>query len=1076
MNMYLERSHEILTNIMQTTGIMNKKQNYRKIYKLIAITAILNLFILTTQAQDSLVVKGIVVDGADKPVENVSVGVEGSYDLPVVTDSNGQFILKTGSGDVWLNIAPSSDFKSKRIFLNNQTQLKVFLTDEDLDAGDDIIYALNQNRLRRNLATSFTELNVEDINEAPVMTVDQYLQGRIPGMHVINHSGQPGSAAVTYLRGVHSINGSNEPLYVVDGVPVIEKGIFGTIISGYEYNPLLGINTLDISQATVFKDPALAAAYGSKASNGLVVIETLDPSATETSIDLDLRRGYSLAPSNFIPQLDANQHKTLINEVLFSSGLEEEKIRVDYPQLFYQPTDEQFINYNHNTNWQELIFSDAAFTNFNIKVKGGDEIARYGLSFGYFDADGILKNTSYKGYNIRFRGLLNIFTWLKMNSGVSLNYSNSFLKESGKVPQASPIIASLAKSPLLNPYQYDPDGNELSLLAEVDELGVSNPLAIIDNSEASNNNFTSALAMGFDATINKDLHLNSNFGVNYSILREQAFLPNLGMELYYNDEAINVAEVSNNSLIAFFNNTALNYKKDFGLHKVVSSTGFNLQTNAFQYDWALTKNSPENDQYRRLQDGTPNLRDIGGQNRTWNWLSLYESLSYSYKDKYLALGSVSLDASSRVGDNALNTQKIGGVPFGLFYSAGVAWRLSNEAFLINRSNLEELKIRLTYGRTGNDDIGEANATNYYEAINYRETVGLIPATAYNDKLTYETVSQLNAGVDLALWGNRFRTSVDAYLSQTDNMLIYTPLAAYFGYKFRPENGGTMSNKGIDFSLFYRIIDARNFKWDIQASYSYVNNKITEIKGDKLITEIGEAEIINMPGEKANSFYGYEFLGVYATTADAEAMGLVNNKLIPYKAGDAIYADISGPDGVPDSIINDFDKKVLGSALPDQWGGISNTISFKRWSLSALVQFTSGNEIYNYIRYKNESMTGLENQSTRTLNRWQYEGQKTMVPRADYEDQIGNAAFSSRWIEDGSYLRLKSLSLSYTIPKEFLTFKNAKVYISATNLFTLTKYLGYDPEFSYSTANITQGIDYGITPQARQFIFGFKLGL
>jgi hypothetical protein len=232
----------------------------------------------------------------------------------------------------------------------------------------------------------------------------------------------------------------------------------------------------------------------------------------------------------------------------------------------------------------------------------------------------------------------------------------------------------------------------------------------------------------------------------------------------------------------------------------------------------------------------------------------------------------------------------------------------------------------------------------------------------------------------------------------------------------------------------------------------------------------------MPGEPANSFYGYIYEGVYSTAADAQNSGLVNDRYLKYEAGDAIYKDISGPNNQPDGVINGYDKTVIGSSMPENYGGISNTFTYKRWALNAFIQFISGNEAFNYLRYTNESMIGLGNQSTKVLDRWEYDGQQTEIPRALYGDDIGNADFSTRWIEDGSYLRLKNISLSYTIPGEFLAFKNAQFYISGTNMLTVSKYLGYDPEFAFSSAHITQGIDYGLTPQARQFVIGIKLGL
>lgn len=1074
---FRKRNTEKNERQMQTSIIMNNQCLIANLKKIAIVTAMVIFGVSSAFAQDTTRVNGTIVNGMNEPVSNVSVGVEGSFELPVITNEAGEFSVKVISGAEWLNIAPSADYKKKRVFLNNRTELKIFLSANDIQAGDDVFNILSQEFLKRDMVASFSTIKTEKIKHTPVLSIDQFFQGQVPGMHVTNRSGDPGSGAVTFMRGVNSINASNQPLYIVDGIPIMSKGVFGSNLDGFEYNPLLGINTLDISKTTVVKDPTVTAAYGSKASNGIIFIETLDPSATQTVVELDLRTGYSLAPTNLIPQLNAGQHKTLVSEILFSSEEKEEEIVLAYPNLFLTPDEDRYIDYQHNTNWQDLIFSNAAFTNINVKVKGGDEIARYGLSFGYINSNGIVNSTGYDGYNLRFVSLLNIFTWLKMNASVSLSYNNSQLKESAKVSQTNPILTSLAKSPMLNPYQYDEEGRELTALSEVDELGVSNPQAVIDNYEAKNNNFNFISTLGFEADIKDNIVLHSNFGITYNVLKEQLFMPNRGMELYYNDEAINVSKATNNSLSAIYNNTYLKYHKAFGSNHVLSSnTGINILTNKFELDWGLTKNSHQNDEYRMLQDGANNLREIGGANRTWNWASFYETVNYTYRDKYLASATVSLDGSSRVGDNAANTTKIGGTPFGLFYSAGAAWRLSSESFLKDKSYLEELKLRLTYGRSGNDDIGEANATNWYQSVKFRETSGLIPAVILNDELTYETVSQLNAGIDLSVWGNRFTTSIDVFQSNTDNMLIYSPIESYFGFDFRPENGGKMQNKGIDLSVFYRAINRPNFKWDINATLSSVKNEVTEIKGDKLITSVRGAELVNMPGEQANSFYGYVFDGVYSTSEQAESAGLVNDKYVPYRAGDAIFKDISGPAGSPDGVINNYDKTVIGSSNPEMFGGINNTFTYKRWSLNAFVQFVSGNEVFNYLRYQNENMTGLQNQSTRVLNRWQKEGQQTEVPRALFDDLVGNSSFSTRWVEDGSYMRLKNVSLSYTIPGEFLTFKNAQFYISATNLFTVSKYLGYDPEFGYSSAHISQGIDYGLTPQSRQFVLGIKLGL
>jgi TonB-linked SusC/RagA family outer membrane protein len=1026
---------------------------------------------------DSIMVKGKVLNSSGIPIQNVSVAVDGSSDLPYLTNDSGEFFVWAGSGNDWLTITPSAGYKSKQVYLNNRDVIVIYLTEDDLSSGFDEINVLSKFKKKRNITASFSELNIDVLPKVPVLTADQYMQGRIPGMHVVNRSGDPGSGAISLIRGINSINTSNQPLYIIDGVPLVTADVMKSEIEGFSYNPLLSLNMQDISSIYVIKDPVYTAAYGSKASNGLVIVETLAPSSTQTIIEVDLRSGYSLAPANQIPQLNAQQHKTLISEVLFSSGRQEEYIRENFPNLYLTPEDDRYIDYRHNTNWQDIIFRNSFFTNTNVNIKGGDEIARYGLSFGYINADGIIKSTNYQGYNLKFVSLLNIFQWLEMNADVNLNYNNSTFKESAKIAQTSPILTSLTKSPMLNPFRYDEDGQELITLSAVDELGVSNPKSIIDNFDAKNNNLHFASTLGVTAKPMDNLVFKSTFSLSYNLLREFIFMPNTGMELYYNNEAINISKGINNSLSAFYNNTYAKYDKSIGKkHKFSFTIGSNLLSNKYEFDKGLTRNAHENDQYRMLQDGTNSLREIEGSNRNWNWVSFYESANYSFMDKYMLSITASLDGSSRLGKEAANTVKLGGVPFGFFYAGGFGWRLSNERYLKNIAWLEELKLRLSYGKAGNDNIGESNASNYYATQNYRETSGLYPAIIPNEELTYEAVNQLNIGLDLALLGYRFNMSIDAYQKQVKNMFIYSPVEAYLGYKFRPENSGEMVNTGMDFSLFWRIIDKPVFKWDFQATLSHFSNEIIKIEGTKLVTSVTGAEIVNMEGEVANSFYGYVFKGVYATTEEAETKGLLNNKLRPYSGGDAIYEDLSGPDGEPDGIINNYDKTVIGSFLPDNFGGLSNTFTYKRWALNLFFQFVSGNEVFNFVRYQNEKMTGLQNQSRNVLNRWQYEGHVTDVPRALWNDPVGNSAFSTRWIERGDYFRLKNVLLSYSLPENFLGFRSVRFYVSVRNLLTFTEYLGYDPEFGYSYSPFEQGIDYGLTPQSREFLVGIRLGL
>jgi len=1056
-----------------------KKELLSHIRKNINILLVWSISCLTgvgmANAQDAKLINGVVLNSLNEPIAGVSVGIEKSTELPAVTNEKGEFSVKSASGNDWLNIEPDAAYKAKRVNLNNRLNLTIYLARKNSPSGNDPLNILSNTVLKRNLAGSGTILNLKHKDESPALSVDQLMQGIMPGLNVTGISGDPGGGTHTLTRGINSINATNTPLYVIDGLPMSTFNVIQSNLKGYNYNPLLSITLQDISELTFIKDPAYTAAYGSKASNGLVLISTLDPSATKTVIDLDVRTGYSLTPQKRLTQLKANQHKKLISQVLFSSGKQEEIIKKEYPNLFLTNGDDRFIDYQHETDWQSMIFDEAFFKNINVNIKGGDEIAKYGLSVGYVDAEGIVKSTFYKGYNLRFVSMANIYRWLKINSGVSMTYNQSGLKESAQMGQTSPVLTALAKSPMLNPYSYDEEGRELKTLSPVDELGVSNPLAIVNKFDAKNTSFNFSSNFGANARINKDLVFNTNFGLSYHVIRELIFMPAEGMELYYNKEAYNVAKGNNNSLVTFFNNSYLLYNKSIGNHKMSFNTGANMVVNRYEFDWGLAKNAARNDEYRTLSDGTQNLRELGGDNHNWNWLSAYESMNYSYLDKYLVNASLSIDGSSRIGDNAKNTIKIGNVPLGIFYGIGAGWRLSSENFLSSVNWLEELKLRISYGKTGNDDIGESSANNYYNSVKYRQVSGLYKALIPNKELTYETVSQLNAGLDVSLWGDRFTTNIDVYSSTTNDMLLYKPIDAFLGYDFRPENGGQMRNTGIDMGFNFRIFDKPSFSWDIEGSLSLVKNKITEQPGSGMVTEIRGAEIVNEKGFAANSFYGYVFEGVYSTTEEAVKANLVDKRFNPYQAGDAKFKDISGPNGKPDGMINSYDKTVIGSSMPEHFGGLRNTFNYKQWSLSIFMQYVAGNEIYNYVRFENESMSGLENQSANVLNRWQHQGQITNVPRARWADPQGNSAFSSRWIEDGSYLKLREISLNYTLDKEFLAFKKAKFYVSASNLLTFTNYLGYDPEVSYSRRQIDQGIDYGLTPQPRQFIFGAKFG-
>jgi TonB-linked SusC/RagA family outer membrane protein len=665
-----------------------------------------------------------------------------------------------------------------------------------------------------------------------------------------------------------------------------------------------------------------------------------------------------------------------------------------------------------------------------------------------------------------------------MSSASNLTTNNSFLKESGIAVNTSPVLSSLFKTPLLNPYEYDSEDNLLQIIDEVDELGTSNPTAVSEllNEQSKNYRFITTVSLSGDIT--EKIKVKSVLGLNSNNLKEYVFIPDQGFDLMYNDEVFNLSKAQNSNLFSLYNDNQVYYENPrySSEHLFRASLGLRWQKSTFDRDWGIGKNTAS-DQYTNLQRGVSLLQEIGGANKRWNWGAMYSNVSYTFRDKYLLNAIVSADISSRLGKKAKDALYVAEVPVGLFYSIGGAWRLSEEGFLSAASALEELKIRASYGIAGNDDIGETNSFNNFIVDQYRETSVLIPGALANEGLTFQYKSQLNIGFDVSILANRLSVAFDYYNNESKNLFLLEPQNSYLGYDSYPSNSASIATKGFDTDIFFRMISKSEFTVDLGVNISKYKSIVKEIaEGEQVFSNIGNMEVINREGEPVNSFYGYRFLGVYANQADAAEANLTSDRGVSYTAGDAIFENIPDAEGNIDQVIDKNDKQVLGSFEPDFFGGIYLDVNYKNWSLNTFIQGVYGNEVFNYVRYQNEKMTDLSNQSVKVLQRWQYENQETTIPKATWNDPAGNNSFSDRWIEDGSYLRLKNLTLAYSINRKILGISSLKVYLSAMNLLTLSKYKGFDPEFSYSANLINQGVDYGNMPISRGFMLGVKIGL
>jgi TonB-linked SusC/RagA family outer membrane protein len=605
---------------------------------------------------------------------------------------------------------------------------------------------------------------------------------------------------------------------------------------------------------------------------------------------------------------------------------------------------------------------------------------------------------------------------------------------------------------------------------------VSNPSAAIDLMQAYNKYYRFFGSFGFKYKFNDKFSATTMIGITYDKVRENVFVPRKGIS---NDSTSNAVIDSRMStqvkrLSSLFTDTRATYSQKFGNHNLGANLGFRYQHNKADQIFALGFNSAT-DELVSVQNGLNALRQIGGGVGEWSWINIYGNIDYSFKDKFFVNFSTAMDASSRFGKEAEEGIKLGDNPFAIMPSLSGAWLISSEHFMAD-SRLSFLKLRASVSKTGNDDIGNYSWRQTYSSQNLLGMQGLLRSGIANPSLQWENVARLNLGLDAGFWNDRVQFTVDFWKNNTTKMLVYKPVESIFGFSEVLTNDGEMSSNGIDLSLTIRAINQPNLKWDITANASTFTNKVTNIPGDRFITQFAGATMLTEKGQSASQFFGLTTNGVFASDAEAMASGLSRKKkdgsLVPFTGGDVRFNDLNG-----DRIIDDADRSVLGGALPDWFGGINNRVAWKRFTFQALITFSAGGEVYNQLRHQLESASGTNNQLLSVANRWRIDGQTTNTPKATWGDPMGNAEFSDRWIEDGSYLRLRNLSVEYDLPIKNQKFiKNINLYATGYNLITFTEYLGYDPEFSANPSVFAQGIDAGFQPIHRSVMFGIKLGL
>ncbi|MFM2326152.1 MAG: hypothetical protein RIR31_354, partial [Bacteroidota bacterium] len=959
-----------------------------------------------------------------------------------ITDSAGSFLINLPGKEALL-LLEGDGYQSKEVSVRGLNTLSIVMYETGFSSSSDLVDLVQERTTKTLTPYAVAGVQVTDGWNRYGETPDAYLQGKVAGLNVIRRSGTQNIGAALFLRGINSLYATNQPLIIVDGIIFNNSNVGGSIISNNYNNPLSSIDVRDIDNVTVLKDAS--SLYGTKGGNGAIIITTIRAKELGTKIDFAVYGGYNAMPKN-LPVMNAANYRTYLSEILKTKGMSDAQIQNE-PYMNDDASKSNYYSYHNQTNWQDKVMQKAYAKNVYLKVTGGDNIAKYAISLGFLNNDGLTKNTDLSKYNMRFNGDLNLSRRMTATTNLSFTFSEQNIRDQGNSAKTNPLFLALVKAPFLRTNDVSATGVESPILADRDTLNISNPLAITNLGLGLNKAYRFFGSIGFNYDITKTLKFSTTIGIIYNKVRENFFIPRKGVTPDSLSTGIAYSRLGTqvNSLFSLYNDSRLTYSTIYNkVHSFSARAGARYLKDKTEQDFGLGYNSAI-DELVSVGNGVNGLRKIGGEIGEAKWFSTYFNADYSYADKYFLSANLSVDASSRFGDHVQEGLDLTSKIFSTLPSLTAAWLISSEKAMAE-SKIDLLKLRASYGLSGNDDIGNYTAQQTYVSQNLLGMQGLVRSGLANNQLQWEKVKKLNIGLDVAVLKERLQFSIDVYKNKTDKLIIYEPTATLSGFDYVITNSGGLKNTGIEISSTARIINKKNFNWDAGFNLGRNVSLITKLPADKIITSFAGATYITQVGGAPNEFYGHKANGVYVSDAVAAAEGLSIRKadgtLVAFKGGDIRFSDLNG-----DKVIDDKDRAVLGDPGPFLHGSFYNKFSCKRFSLNIVFTFSQGNEIFNYTRAQLEGMNNAYNQTDAVLNRWRSNGQVTTMPKATWADPMGNSRFSDRWIEDGSYLRLRVATFSYDIPYKSNFIKYATLYATGNNLLTFTKYKGYDPEFS-----------------------------
>jgi len=957
-------------------------------------------------------VTGQVKADDGNPMPGATVAVAGTT-IGTITDMDGNYSITVPTENSILSFS-FIGYVTKQVTVGKQTIINVILA-SDATSLEEMVVVGYSSQKKSLLTGAVSVVKSDNFKDTPLSTLDGVMQGQVSGVQVMQNSGTPGGEMSVRIRGVSSISGSSQPLYVIDGIPVTTGDYAQIGYEGQGTNALSDINPNDIESITVLKDASAAAIYGARATNGVVLITTKKGSNQKTQFNFNAYYG-TQDVWHRLDMLNAKEWKEYRNDLYDS-------------EVF---TPEEIADNTIDTDWQKVIFRNAPIQNYELSANGGNEKTQFLMSANYFDQTGILIGTDYQRLNGRINVDHHATDKLTFGASVGLTYSKTDRVEGDQSLHG--VLPNGISTPAIYPV-YNEDGSYNQ------DGPYSNPVSIAN--EAINENFTyRAIVNGYvNYQIVNHLSFSTKWGADFMNMREHAFEYNtvqgqkyngLGFEAYTN--VLNI--VSNNFL---------KYNQTFDKHELEVMGGYSFEKYEHRSSYIRGQDYASEDlEYinsaSTIAEATSSGLDQGLQ-------SFIGRINYNYASKYLLALSCRSDASTKFGENNR---------VGYFPAASLAWRLNEESFLNLPKAISELKIRTSYGLTGNDDITPFLYSELYGVSKYHGSSAIYPSNIPNPDLKWETTAQFDLGFDLSMFENRINLSADYYNKQTKDLLLDRPLPGSSGYTSITENIGRLENKGFEMNLTTNNL-VGSFKWTTQINLSSNKNKVLELYNHQPIDDIGRGGNRVMEGEPISVFYSYKWLGVDPST------------------GDCVYEDRD-----KNGKITSDDRMVVGNPHPDFIGGITNTFSYKGFDLSLFLQFSYGNDVFNGSRLYLESLQGGDNQLAAVTRRWQNPGDITDIPRAttDAEAAANNKLVSSRFIEDGSYLRIKNLTLGYTFDKNMmqrLRIQSLRIYATTQNLYTWTNYSGFDPEVNYvGNDNTVMGTDFFTYPQARSYCLGVNL--